>query len=121
MTLLTNLTAQVPTASGGAGGLVPAYTSLGSNTGLTFPNTGREWIEVVTTGTATTVTQKIGKTIQAQAVTSPTTNVVATTPAPVKFGPFPSDYNLPGTTTVELDFSANTGVSVALFRMPGVS
>lgn len=123
MTLLTNLAAQVPTAAGGAGGLVPTYTSLGSNTGLTFTNSGsgREWIEVVTTGTGTTVTQKIGKTIQGQTVTSPTTVVAATTPAPVKFGPFPSDYNLPGTTTVELDFSSSTGVSVALFRLPGVS
>lgn len=117
MTLLTNLTAQQPNA----GGLVPTYTSLGSNSGLTFQNTGKEWIEVVTTGTTTTVTQVIGKLVQGQAVAPKTTVVVATTPAPVKFGPYPSDYNQPSTNTVELDFSANTGVSVALFRMPGVS
>ncbi len=121
MTLLTNLTPQIPTAAGGSGGLAPTYTSLGSNTGLTFANSGREWVEVVTTGTGTTVTQKIGKTVQSQTVTSPTTTVAATTPAPVKFGPFPSDYNLPGTKTVELDFSSATGVSVALFRLPEVS
>jgi len=121
LTLLTSLAVQTPTAAGGAGGLVPTYTSLGSNTGLTFTNSGREWVEVVTTGTGTTVTEKIGKTIQAQSVTGPTTVVAATTPAPVKFGPFPSDYNLPGTNTVELDFSSSTGVSVALFRLGGVS
>ena len=117
MTLLTGLTVQQPSAAG----LAPAYTSLGSNTGLTFQNTGREWIEVVTTGTATTVTQVIGRLIQGQGVTPKTTNVVATTPAPVKFGPFPSDYNQPSTNSVELDFSSATGVSVALFRMPGVA
>lgn len=117
MTLLTNLAAQIPVPAG----LVPTYTSLGSNSGLTFQNTGREWIEVVTTGTATTVTEKIGRLVQGQAVVAPTTNVVATTPAPVKFGPYPSDYNQPSSNVVELDFSANTGVSVALFRMPGVS
>lgn len=116
MTLLA-LTPQQP----GATGLVPTYTSLGSNTGITFSNSGKEWVEVVTTGTTTTVTEKIGRTVQGQAVTSPTTVVAATTPAPVKFGPYPSDYNQPGGNTVELDFSANTGVSVALFRLPGVS
>jgi hypothetical protein len=118
MTLLTTLNAQIPNA---LTGLVPVYTSLGANTGLTFTNTGREWVEVVTTGTTTTVTEKIGKTIQSQAVASPTVVIVATTPAPVKLGPFPADYNLPGSNLVELDFSAVTGVSVALFRMPGVA
>jgi hypothetical protein len=118
MTLLTTLTAQVPSS---ATGLVPSYTSLGTNTGLTFPNTGREWIEVVTTGTTTTVTEKIGKTVQGQTPPGIAVVIAATTPAPVKLGPFPADFNLPGTSTVELDFSANTGVSVALFRMPGVS
>lgn len=117
MTLLNLTPAQQPSATG----LVPTYTSLGSNTGVTFTNTGHEWVEVVTTGTTTMVTEKIGRTVQGQAVTSPTTNVAATTPAPVKFGPFPTDYNQPGTTTVELDFSASTGVSVALFKLPGVS
>lgn len=120
MTLLA-LTAQTPTAAGGAGGLVPTYTSLGSNTGVTFSNDGKSWLEVVTTGTTTTVTEKIGKKLQNQTVNSPTTNVAATTPAPVKFGPYPSDFNLPGTNTVELDFSSSTGVSVALFHLPGVS
>jgi len=117
MTLLALGAPQQPSATG----LVPAYTSLGSNTGVTFTNSGKEWVEVVTTGTTTTVTEKIGKTVQGQAVTSPTTVVAATTPAPVKFGPYASDYNQPGTTTVELDFSSSTGVSVALFKLPGVS
>lgn len=116
MTLLA-LSAQQPAATG----LVPVYTSLGSNTGVTFSNSGKEWVEVVTTGTTTTVTEKIGRLIQGQAVASPTTVVAATTPAPVKFGPFPSDYNSPGGSTVELDFSASTGVSVALFHLPGVA
>jgi len=120
MTLLTP-TPQTPTAAGGVGGYVPTYTSLGSNTGLTFTNDGKSWVEVVTTGTATTVTEKVGRKVQNQTVTSPTTNVAATTPAPVKFGPYPSDFNQPGTQTVELDFSSSVGVSVALFRLPGVS
>ena len=116
MTLLSNLAPQVPTVAG----LVPTFTSLGSNTGMTFQNTGKELILVATTGNGTTVTEKIGSTVQGQSVTAPTVTVQATTPTPEILGPFPSDYNAPGGNTVELDFSSSTGVSVAVIRFQGV-
>lgn len=116
MTLLTGLAVQVPTAAG----LVPAFTSLGSNSGMTFQNSGREFVLVATTGTATTVSEKIGKTVQGSQPPPNTVSVQATTPTPEFIGPFSTDYNQPGGgNLVELDFSANTGVSVAVVRYQG--
>jgi hypothetical protein len=115
MTLLTGLPVQVPTAAG----LVLTFTSLGSNSGMTFQNTGKEYVLVSTTGTATTVSEKIGKTVQGSQPPANTVSVQATTPTPEIIGPFSTDYNQPGGNLVELDFSANTGVSVAVMRFQG--
>ena len=107
------------------GGLSPtnltaALTALGSNTGVTFPNTGREILLVSSGSSPTTPTSKIGTTVQGQAVASEVASALATT-AWSSLGPYPSQFDAQdGTQTVEIDFSSSTNISVLLIQIPGV-
>jgi hypothetical protein len=107
------------------GGLSPTNLSallaaLGSNTGVTFPNSGREILVVSLGTTATTPTSQIGTTVQGQPVTGESGGALTVSVISV-LGPYPSQFNKQdGTNTVEVDFSSQTNVSVALVRVPGV-
>lgn len=94
--------------------------SMGANTGVSFVNTGREFLLVSMGSTSATVTENIGTTIQGQAV-APVTSTPTTTKMHI-LGPWPSQFNQPdGTYSVLVDFSATTGITVALLQMVGVS
>lgn len=98
-----------------------AFTSLGTNTGVTFTNTGREFLVINVGSTPTTATSDIGLTIQDQTVPGVSSGALATSAISI-LGPWPSQFDkTDGTYTVQVDFSANTGVSVALMQMVGVS
>lgn len=101
--------------------LTSLLTSLGSNTGVSFVNTGREFLVVSVGSTATTLTSDIFLTIQGQTVSPASTGPLATSAISV-LGPWPSQFNkTDGSYTVEVDFSSTTGVTVALLQMVGVS
>ncbi len=95
-------------------------TSLTSYTGVSFVNTGREFLVVSMGSTASTITENIGATVLGQAVAAPTT--APTVSVISVLGPWPSQFDQgDGTYSVLLDFSAVTGISVALLQMVGVS
>lgn len=115
-------TALTPTVLGTAGvNLTSALAALGSATGVSWSNTGREALYVSVGTTPTVVTENIGATVLGQAVTAPTVSLSASTV--YLLGPFPSAYDQPstGSNQVYLDFSSSTNVSVALVQMQGVS
>ncbi len=119
MTLLT-LTA-TPVTKAAPLNLTALLTSLGANTGVLFTNTGRELLLVSVGATPTTPTSDIGLTIQGQTVPGVSGGALATT-AISCLGPYPSQFNkTDGTYEVEIDFSSNTSVLVALIQMVGVS
>ena len=98
-----------------------ALTALGANTGVLFPNTGREILVISTGTTATTGTSDIGITVQGQAVPGVTSGALAVSSISV-LGPWASQFDrTDGSYDVEVDFSSAAGVSVALLQMVGVS
>jgi hypothetical protein len=120
MSLLT-LTA-VNLSQGGADptNLTAQLVSLGSNTGVKFTNTGREILIVSVGATPTTPTSDIGTTVQGQTVPGVSGGALTATAISI-LGPYPSQYDKQdGTSQVEVDFSSQTSVSVALVHIPGV-
>lgn len=124
MTLLALTATQLVQGGGTPFNLTAALAAspLGSNTGITFPNTGRETVYVQTNATSggTTVTSDIGTTVQGQAVPG-----IQVTQAPSliqRYGPYPSQYDAPGgANTVEIDFGTPANVSgVVVVRQGGV-
>lgn len=108
----------------GAGGVLfnPAFVALTGFTGLQFPNTGREVVEIINGATAATYTVNVGAQVGGHAVTGdgPTACPVSNT-APQRLGPFPAYYNQPGTNLVQIDFSNVTTVTAAVTQRPGVN
>ncbi|MEV5710176.1 hypothetical protein [Actinoallomurus sp. NPDC052274] len=101
--------------------LTGALVSLGANTGVTFVNTGREILAVSVGATPTTPTSDIWLTIQGQSVPGVSGGPLATN-AIALLGPWPSQFNrTDGSYQVQVDFSAQTNVSVALLQVPGVA
>lgn len=120
-----DFTGSVQAANGpGAPGTLfnPTFTALTGFTGLQFPNTGREIVEIVNGATASNYTVNVGATLGGHAAAGdgptalPTNNT-----APVRLGPFPSYYNQPGTNLVQIDFSSVATVTAAVTQTPGVS
>lgn len=97
-------------------GLLATYVTPDA-AGCSFRNSGKQVLHVKNgSGSSITVTLKIGKTVQGQAVTAPTATVAAG--AEKFFGPFPDDYDqLDGTENVYVDFSAVTSVTVAALSL----
>lgn len=91
---------------------------LGANTGVSFVNTGREVLYVLSGVTATTANVNIGATIEGQAVAAiPLTLHASSTDV---IGPFPTDENQPGG-LIFVDFVAPANVTgVALLQNAGV-
>jgi hypothetical protein len=90
---------------------------IGANTGVTWANTGREFLVVnVATGGTTAVVQ-IGTTIEGQAVTPITLTLTAS--AINMIGPFPMDETLAGQMTVTFGTPANVS-GIAMPQYVGV-
>ena len=120
-----DFTGSVQAANGpGAPGTLfnPTFTALTGFTGLQFPNTGKEMVEIINGATASSYTVNVGATVGGHAVAAdgptplPTNNT-----APVRLGPFPTYYNQPGTTLVKIDFTSVATVTAAVTQTPGVS
>lgn len=95
--------------------------TLGANTGVLFPNTGREFLVVSQGTTASTAASDIFITIQGAAVGSVTSGALGTSAISI-IGPWSSQFDkTDGSLNVEVDFSSSAGISVALMQMVGVS
>ncbi len=100
-------------------------SALGSNTGITFPNTGHE-VVFVQTGSAgsTTVTSQIGTTIEGQTVPGVAPASAQAASKILAYGPYPSAYDSPqsdGEEIVEVDFGTPASVTgVIVVRQTGV-
>lgn len=86
---------------------------------LQFSNSGKE-ILFVSASSGVTVQVNIGTTVLGQAVTQPTA-VTLTTGDVYAFGPYDSQVDEPGTTTVQVTLSATSGVDIALLQMVGAA
>lgn len=97
-------------------GLAPTYVSPDA-AGVSFRSNGKQVLHVKNgSGASITVTLKIAKTIEGQAVTNPTATVGAG--ADKFFGPFSDNYEqLDGTDTVFVDLSSVTTVTVACLTL----
>lgn len=100
-----------------------AASPLGTNTGILFPNSGREVVVVQTgSGGSTTVTSDIGTQVEGQTppgVAAPT-QALSTT---LMYGPYQRDYDKQdGTYNVQIDFGTPANVTgVIVVRVPGAS
>lgn len=94
-----------------------AAGTLGSNTGVTFTNTGREVLFVNVASGGSTCSIAIGTTIEGQPVTALTPTLTAS--AINVLGPFPSDENQPGA-IMQITFGTTANVTCALLQNVGV-
>jgi len=119
MSLLTLTPTQMPRTGASAPlnltSLIAAGT-LGSNTGVTWQNTGREVLLITVGSGGSTCTIPIGTTVEGQAVSSLTPTLTASTTELI--GPFPTDEESGGNITVNFGTPAN--VTVALVQYVGV-
>lgn len=121
MTLLTLNPSSLMIGAGNPLNLTAALVSLGSNTGVTFVNSGRELLVVSLGSTATTLTSDIGLTIQGQTVPGVSSGALAANDITV-MPPYPLQFNrTDGSGLIQVDFSSSVNVSVALLHVPGVS
>lgn len=95
-----------------------AAGTLGANTGVTFSNSGREFLVIAVASGGSTCTVNIGATIEGQAVTAITPTLTASVTEII--GPFPADEDQPGGVTVNVDFGTPANVTVALLQTVGV-
>lgn len=95
-----------------------AAGTLGSNTGVSFANSGREFLALTMGSSASTAIVNIGTTVEGQAVTSITFNPTVSVTSII--GPFPADENQPGA-LIFVDFGTPANVTgVALLQFVGV-
>lgn len=120
MTLLSLTPAQFPKTGASAPvnltSLLAAGT-LGSNTGVTFSNTGHEVLFIQMGSSTSTCSIAIGTTIEGQAVAALTPTL--TVSAVNVLGPFPSDENVSGSIQITFGTPANV-TGVALLQFVGV-
>lgn len=117
-----SLTATLEPGTGSAAPLnvttLVAAGTLGSNTGVSFVNTGKEVLLVQSGSSATTATVEIGTTIQGQTVTPIVLNLHANDLDMI--GPFPAVENQAGQ-LIWVDFATPADVTgVALVQRIGV-
>jgi len=104
-------------------GLRGTYQAMTGFTGFQWSNTGQEIVAIINGATASNYTINIGSTVLGQAVAAfgPTALPTSNTD-PIFFGPFPSAFNqTDGLNSVFIDLSSVATVTVAIFRMVGVS
>ncbi|MGW3305889.1 hypothetical protein ACWDG9_04790 [Streptomyces sp. NPDC001073] len=97
-------------------GLLATYVTPDA-AGVSLRSSGKQVLHVKNaSGSSITVTLKIGRTVQGQAVTAPTATVAAG--ADKFFGPFSDDYEQPdGKDNVYVDLSSVTSVTVACLSL----
>ncbi|MCW2904450.1 MAG: hypothetical protein JWO67_6715 [Streptosporangiaceae bacterium] len=118
MSLLTLNAAQLVAGGASPTSLTDAFVSLGANTGVKWSNTGHEALFVQVGTTPTTLTSDIPLIIQGEPVQGQSSGVLPASKIAI-VGPYPSQFD-DVTDMVEIDFSSQTGISVALIRWPGV-
>lgn len=98
-----------------------AAGTLGSNTGVSFSNSGREFLAITVAAGSSTCTVNIGTTVEGQAVSSLTPTITAGKTSTL--GPFPADENQTGANAGQIfvDFGTPANVTVALLQFAGVS
>ena len=107
-------TLTVQTIDRAGDGLTPNFVSAAVG-GDAFPNTGREFLVVKTTGTACTVTAATPQTVNGLAVADETYSCPSTGERYI--GPFPSQTFNSTQGQVVLTYSAVTGVTVGVFKV----
>lgn len=119
MSLLTLTPSQLP-MTGAAAPLnlttLAAAGTLGSNTGVTWSNTGREFLVVNVASGGSTCSIAIGTTIEGQPVAPLTPTLVSS--AWNVIGPFPTDEEVGG--MIQVTFGTPANVTVALVQFVGV-
>lgn len=100
----------------GPHGVAPTYVTPDA-AGLSFRSSGKQLVHIKNgSGSSITITETIGRTVQGQAVTAPTSTIAAG--ADKFFGPYPDDYEQPdGTENVYLGISSVTTVTVACLSL----
>lgn len=97
-------------------GLNPSFTAAAGG-GDQFPNTGREYLEVVNNDASpTTVTVATPNTVDGQSITD--RQVSVTNGQSRKIGPFPPSIYNDGNGLVQLTYSKVTSLTVGVFRVP---
>ena len=104
----------------GAGLDLTALLATPTETSLKFTNTGQEFLAVAAGAGSETVTVDISVTILGQTVTN-FPAVTLTNAHTSLFGPFCSQIDTPGTSTMTIVLSTITAIQVALLRFTGVS
>jgi hypothetical protein len=120
MALLTLNPVALPKAAGSVN-VTAQLTALGANTGVSFYNSGREFLVVSTGTTASTPDTDLFLTIQGATVGSVSAGALAASAVSV-MGPWSSQFDTTtGSQLVEVDFSSSAGINVALLQYVGVS
>lgn len=109
-----------PFVKDGAGLNVTTALAAPTQTTLQFTNTGREILFVAAAAASETVTVDVGVTVLGQTVTN-FTAVSMTSSDMYAFGPFDSQVDQAGTSTVQVTLSTTTAITVALLQTVGVS
>src|ERR1700681_2569471 len=119
-----NMTSLIQPLPKVAGALTPVYTALTGSTGIQFSNSGRESVWIINGATASNYTINYGPGPGAAVITpiGPTACPVSNTSGICLAGPFASSFNqTDGLSSVYIDFSTVTTVTIAILQMPGVS
>lgn len=95
-----------------------AAVSVGSNTGVTFPNDGQSFLLLINGATGATATVTIAATVEGQSVTSIGPLTVPAT-ATSMLGPFNSDVSNGFGGTCTVNFGTPTTLTVLLCRYLG--
>lgn len=97
-------------------GVLPTYVTPDA-AGISFRSSGKQFVHIVNgSASSITITENIGRTVQGQAVTAPTSTIAAG--ASKFYGPYPEDYaQQDGTDNVYLDISTVTTVTVACLTL----
>jgi hypothetical protein len=90
---------------------------VGSNTGVTWQNTGHEFLVIAVGSGGSTCSIAIGTTIEGQAVSPLTPTLTAS--ATNVIGPFPTDEEAPGG-TITVSFGTPANITLALLQYVGV-
>jgi hypothetical protein len=122
--VLDDLLAPASTRLGRGGGsptdLTGLLEPLGSNTGITWKNTGREILLVSVGSTPTSLSSRIPIRIQGESVDPQPSGELAANAIWI-VGPYDSQFDEQPSGTVTIDFSSTAGVSVALIRGPAAA
>lgn len=104
----TALTPQVVTRTG----ITPSFAAANVD-GHSVPNNGHRALRIKNSGSETTLTVKVGKTIDGQTAAGKTVTIPATT-GDVITGFWPvGDYNQPDG-SIHIDYTVTTGVTIAV-------